>query len=175
MDCGGEYNGKCFCKYVEEQQCHSAGDSYTARGRTDQVKEYLASMGFTDLKNDPPGPCFESYARAAIKNGDKLVTLDEIANHSRNSDCYGYLEEETKQLDDRALAKAMLTQKERYYYSFCFSSLQQTDCTWHCKRCGDCVDWREWHCKGCDKCQYGVTIPCSKCTPEAYAARMDNC
>ena len=61
---------------------------------------------------------------------------------------------------------------EEWFYSFCRKNLEQVSCTWHCRKCGECVDWREWHCKGCDKCQYGVSFPCQKCEPRSYRKRM---
>ena len=48
-------------------------------------------------------------------------------------------------------------------------------CTWHCRKCKECTDWREWHCATCDKCQYGVSIPCEKCRPLDFAKRMEDC
>jgi len=50
-----------------------------------------------------------------------------------------------------------------YWYSFCWDEVVQDSCTWHCKICGTCRDWREWHCKECNKCTYGVTLPCEYC------------
>lgn len=56
------------------------------------------------------------------------------------------------------------------FYSFCRGDLEEEKCTWHCRVCKDCMDWRDWHCKGCKKCQYGASIPCEKCNPEEFAA-----
>lgn len=50
-----------------------------------------------------------------------------------------------------------------YWYSFCWGSVVEDSCTWHCKVCGQCRDWREWHCQRCNKCTYGVTLPCEHC------------
>lgn len=56
-----------------------------------------------------------------------------------------------------------------WYYSFCRWSggvqgrWVQDSCTWHCRSCGECNDWREWHCGKCKKCTYGVSIPCQGC------------
>lgn len=54
------------------------------------------------------------------------------------------------------------------YFSLCRSMDQATvpprgdweqeDCTWHCRGCGECADWREWHCSKCKKCHYGVSL-----------------
>ena len=50
-----------------------------------------------------------------------------------------------------------------WFYSFCRGQWEQANCTWHCRDCGECNDWREWHCGKCKKCTYGVTIPCEGC------------
>jgi len=52
---------------------------------------------------------------------------------------------------------------EDYWYSFCWRSVVQDSCTWHCEICNQCRDWREWHCENCDKCTYGITLPCEHC------------
>eukprot|EP01104_Vermistella_antarctica_P000055 TRINITY_DN10058_c0_g1_i1.p1 TRINITY_DN10058_c0_g1~~TRINITY_DN10058_c0_g1_i1.p1 ORF type:complete len:269 (+),score=30.70 TRINITY_DN10058_c0_g1_i1:63-869(+) len=57
-------------------------------------------------------------------------------------------------------------------FSFCRVAEVQTNCTCHCRKCGECSDWREWHCKTCNKCQYGVTFPCKTCKPNVYRARV---
>lgn len=50
------------------------------------------------------------------------------------------------------------------YFSFCCGDVWvQEDCTWHCRICGECNDWREWHCGKCNKCTYGVSLPCEGC------------
>lgn len=50
------------------------------------------------------------------------------------------------------------------YFSFCRGDVWvQEDCTWHCRICGECNDWREWHCGKCNKCTYGVSLPCEGC------------
>jgi hypothetical protein len=50
-----------------------------------------------------------------------------------------------------------------YWYSFCWDTAVQADCTWHCEVCGQCRDWREWHCENCNRCTYGVSLPCEHC------------
>jgi len=73
----------------------------------------------------------------------------------------------------RDLLKAYACQDckgEVYWYSFCWDSVVQDSCTWHCESCNQCRDWREWHCENCNKCTYGVTLPCEYCgTPGPYA------
>lgn len=52
------------------------------------------------------------------------------------------------------------------FYSFCRSDTDpwESDAhTWHCRTCGECMDWRGWHCGKCNKCSYGVSIPCQGC------------
>lgn len=53
---------------------------------------------------------------------------------------------------------------EKYFYSFCWHSAEQDSCTWHCKICGECRDWREWHCDQCNRCTYGISLPCENCS-----------
>ena len=50
-----------------------------------------------------------------------------------------------------------------FFYSFCRGGWEQDSCTWHCRTCGECKDWREWHCGRCNECAYGVSIPCDGC------------
>ena len=59
-----------------------------------------------------------------------------------------------------------------FFWSECRQSLEEDVCTWHCKSCKRCKDWREWHCSGCNRCQYGENIPCKKCKPEQYEEYM---
>ena len=54
-------------------------------------------------------------------------------------------------------------QDEAYFYSFCWGSVEQESCTWHCNVCRQCRDWREWHCDDCNRCTYGVSMPCENC------------
>lgn len=56
-----------------------------------------------------------------------------------------------------------------YFFSLCrgsyqgFGSWQEDMHTWHCRACGECMDWRGWHCGKCNKCAYGVSLPCDGC------------
>ena len=52
---------------------------------------------------------------------------------------------------------------EIYWYSFCWEDVVQDSCTWHCKECRTCRDWRMWHCENCNKCTYGISFPCEHC------------
>lgn len=50
------------------------------------------------------------------------------------------------------------------FYSFCRNDAwQHSDGTWHCRICGECMDWREWHCGKCNKCSDGVSLRCEGC------------
>ena len=55
---------------------------------------------------------------------------------------------------------------EDYWYSFCWNTVVQDNCSWHCAECRMCRDWREWHCEDCNRCTYGVTLPCENCARE---------
>jgi len=52
---------------------------------------------------------------------------------------------------------------EKYWYSFCWATVVQDSCSWHCKICGQCQDWRVWHCENCHRCTYGLSLPCEHC------------
>lgn len=121
-DCDGSYDGKCFCSYPRKQENRDACTAYSGRGRTDEVKACLASMGFDDLKNCTPDPCFERYARERIKKNQSLVTVAEIAKATREDDSFQYLDDDIKELDDKSLVKAMLSGGESFYYSLCLNS-----------------------------------------------------
>ncbi len=59
---------------------------------------------------------------------------------------------------------------DSYWYSFCWDTIVEDSCTWHCEICNECRDWREWHCERCNKCTYGVTLPCEHCGAEGPMA-----
>ncbi|KAK8247476.1 hypothetical protein HDK90DRAFT_43390 [Phyllosticta capitalensis] len=50
-----------------------------------------------------------------------------------------------------------------YYFSFCAGGLygdrlgtwRRDTKSWHCRGCGDCMDWDDWHCRNCNKCSCG--------------------
>ncbi|KAL7525259.1 hypothetical protein ACHAWF_001277, partial [Thalassiosira exigua] len=143
-----------------------------------------------------PTQCFEHFVRHSVKIPGNLSENDQIVGHEvpllagkiRRSHQIGYLEgqeqtaikkEDDKELVKRALSTDKLQKVDQsgnsvYYtnmfYSFCRGDLEEGHCTWHCRACRECKDWRAWHCKGCKKCQYGDSIPCDKCNPEEYAS-----
>ncbi|KAL1381993.1 hypothetical protein HDK64DRAFT_57011 [Phyllosticta capitalensis] len=58
-----------------------------------------------------------------------------------------------------------------WFFSFCrkawgdreIGTWQQGNCTWHCRGCGECGDWRDWHCRTCNNCSYGISLRCRGC------------
>lgn len=51
----------------------------------------------------------------------------------------------------------------RFFFSFCRDGWEQSNCTWHCRACGDCKDWREWRCSRCNECSDSLNNPCQEC------------
>ena len=178
-------------------------DPYSNRGRSEGVWKILTAYGFKrDLKGKRtfdgpvPHPCFELAARAHCgSHGQphpeevradgqfKNCTIATLAQKIRTSHLIEYLDDEYKkelqQMDDPTVVRDALSldgleSGEGYFFSFCREELEQSNCTWHCRKCQQCNDWREWHCKGCNKCQYGMSIPCETCSPKQYARRMEN-
>lgn len=179
-----------------------AANAYTSRGRNDAVWKILEAYGFrrsTDSKKTKeqfegptPAPCFELVARThcskgefisgnVLENGEMVdYRVAELANKIRSSHHIDYMDDDQKkkilQMDDATLVRDALSvgglDNGSHYFSFCRDDLEQSDCTWHCRICKGCMDWRDWHCKGCNTCKYGVSIPCDKCTPGKYQHRM---
>jgi hypothetical protein len=163
---------------------------YSNRGRTDLVLRALCK--YTDRQIGKgvdqwlPNPCFEMFVRGQIKEGQDpevfLQSAEDFASDIRNTELYGLLAEndpELVALDDRSLSAFCVGDEKSakgiyadLYWSWCRDDAAQGTCTWHCRKCGCCQDWREWHCKRCNKCVYGVSIPCESCRPLDYAKRM---
>ena len=179
MQCGGSYHGKCFCSLVREDKDTKAGSGYSNRGRSPELLQYFESFGFKDLIMDKPHPCFENYARKCIKKGQtNLYDFAKMTNLVKSSEAYKsqfFVNKNVYKYTDEELVKYVLSENSHdNFYSFCRGDVEQEMCTWHCRKCKHCNDWRKWHCKGCNRCQYGVTIPCSNCRPEAYQKRMQD-
>ncbi|EJK50099.1 hypothetical protein THAOC_30970 [Thalassiosira oceanica] len=188
---------------------HSAGGSYSNKGRTAAVWRTLEAYGFrrsADKKSFDglkPSGCFEYFVRKNVRREENLAEdgqivgyeTPELAEKIRSSHHIGYLEgperkaileEEDAELVTRALSTENImrpnpdategnwSSQHLYYtdlfYSFCRGGLEEEKCTWHCRICKTCQDWRDWHCKGCNKCQYGASIPCENCNPEEFAS-----
>mmetsp|Transcript_9860 Transcript_9860/g.12429 ORF Transcript_9860/g.12429 Transcript_9860/m.12429 type:complete len:224 (-) Transcript_9860:718-1389(-) len=150
-----------------------------------------------------PTACFEHFVRENVKKVGKILedgqiegnTVSELAKRIRSSHQIKYLEEPVqKAIDDEddmeLVTHALSTEDIRrdgsnddkesgYYtdlfYSFCREAVEQSTCTWHCRVCKGCKDWRDWHCKGCNTCKYGSSIPCDKCNAKEYASWRRNC
>lgn len=143
-------------------------------GRTPEVRAYLLQFGFT-FKPDAsmPHPCFEGLVRKRKGDVGKLPSPSALAATIRRSGRSDALE--LSKLNDMELFQEVLSLGNEHFWSFCRGCLEQSNCTWHCRKCKECMDWREWHCKKCNKCQYGVSFPCAKCQPGLYAMRMKSC
>lgn len=187
----------------EGREDDTAGDPFTKRGRNENVWRVLEFYGFNrqsvEDKNSTEDihPCFEAKVRKEVNKtkdktpSDLFGSIESFAKSIRKSHHYEYIGDEkelfddpkkgTQQERDAALVKSVISQGRESldygYWSFCAGwdggQLVQGSCTWHCRKCGECADWREWHCKTCNKCQYGVTIPCEKCQPERFRKRME--
>eukprot|EP00956_Cyclotella_meneghiniana_P034883 scaffold109059_cov23-Cyclotella_meneghiniana.AAC.1 len=169
--------------------------SYDNKGRTQAVWKTLHAYGFSrnsenKFDDAEPDTCFEFFVRQRVKKSHSVLASGEIvgfeinslADQIRTSHQIGYLDSETQTLirdmTDEVLVKEALSSGIKgtdLYYSFCREDLEQSMCTWHCKICKECKDWREWHCKGCNKCQYGASIPCSTCNPKEFASWETAC
>lgn len=144
-----------------------------------------------------PSACFELFVRESVKDADNILedgqiegdTVSELAKRIRNSHDISYLDEPVQEAikaeDDVELVMRALSGdiqrdgpnddgESLYYtglfYSFCREEVEQSNCTWHCRVCKECKDWRDWHCKGCKTCKYGASIPCDKCNSREYAS-----
>eukprot|EP00802_Teleaulax_amphioxeia_P017438 Tamp_17594.p1 GENE.Tamp_17594~~Tamp_17594.p1 ORF type:complete len:455 (+),score=86.08 Tamp_17594:39-1367(+) len=174
----------------ETMEDDRAREAYTSRGRTDRTKDVLRAYGFTEEDWDgkdretgsKPHPCFEMVARDAARrdtlNADNTLpgfSVAQLADRIRGSHLIEYtagFAEHLTALGDARVVKAALSfgelsatkdGGETYFYSFCRRGLEQGSCTWHCRVCRGCADWREWHCRGCKKCSYGISLPCGRC------------
>lgn len=145
----GEEHGKlraspCFAHYLIKN-----------KGRIDIEDLRCKLMGVRrgDLTSAPMDDAFdENFNYEPAKWKDRRI----------NSIAAG--DEAPKEPHIQALLRNGLADEEGMrYYSFCRGQWERGDCTWHCRDCGECNDWREWHCGKCKKCTYGVSIPCQGC------------
>eukprot|EP00040_Diaphanoeca_grandis_P012598 m.63823 g.63823 ORF g.63823 m.63823 type:complete len:205 (-) comp23344_c0_seq1:218-832(-) len=175
----------------------TASKPYTNRGRNEGVWRVLEYYGFvrenversrTNVSSDCIHPCFEMEVRWRVRSGDEdadmFGSVTAFAERIRESENYtpeGAFDNPdsgSQRQRDAALVKAALSfygsiGSDSDYWSFCRDQFEQGSCTWHCRKCEKCVDWREWHCKTCNKCQEGVSIPCEQCEPELYMKRLE--
>ncbi|CAF3717969.1 unnamed protein product [Rotaria sp. Silwood1] len=144
---------------------------------------------FGNEKKYSANPCFSSWLVENVKNADELKQIDrkQLQQHIMKAACYsdacefdddlGEWAKEWKQIsNDKKLNhmqkffRMLLSNvQSSYYYSFCREDFEQDNCTWHCVKCQECVDWREWH---CGECTYGLTIPCSGCGGRSEMSNM---
>ncbi|KAK4493581.1 hypothetical protein PRZ48_015248 [Zasmidium cellare] len=136
------------------------------------------------VEGKPVTACFATYASQADNSVD-LKQLAKKMDHGRATDAFGFddfLEEwkEKKKAVKEADMEEHYNKLLRYRlykdypgseagdgywtYSFCRDSWEEESCTWHCRVCKECNDWREWHCSTCNKCTYGVSLPCERCS-----------
>jgi hypothetical protein len=114
----------------------------------------------TDCQNPLHGMDVRSLSVCAIQNIEAYKALNVEALETAHELLCGHESVPLRELLGEYLCREC---GEAYWYSFCFDSVQQTSCTWHCEICRQCRDWREWHCENCNKCTYGVTMPCQHC------------
>ncbi|KAM0798499.1 hypothetical protein BDR22DRAFT_375825 [Usnea florida] len=138
---------------------------------------YLASKKGPDLKTID----IESLRRKMMglegRDGDERPTgevfHDEGFDHNllawKDGWVAGFENEVARNAHIRALFRYGLGTEDndgehrRFFYSFCRSNWEQSSCTWHCRACGECKDWRDWHCKRCNECSDGLNYPCQGC------------
>ena len=101
-----------------------------------------------------------AYSVCALQNIQAVKALDEFNLSRRHPLPCGHAK---VALRDLLLEYNCPQCSESYWYSFCWSTVVQDSCSWHCEVCGACRDWREWHCDTCGKCVYGTTLSCDSC------------
>ena len=167
--------------------------SYNNKRRSEAVWNTLNAYGFQRTSDNMfedeviPDACFEYFVRQQVKDSDNILDSGEIAgyeiadlanrirsSHQMDDNLDGPERTRIRSMNDTDLVKQALStggiDGHELYYSFCRKEVEQTMCTWHCRICKECKDWRDWHCKGCNKCQYGASIPCEKCSPREFAS-----
>ncbi|XP_071150871.1 uncharacterized protein [Mytilus edulis] len=111
-------------------------------------------------------PCLKDYVNFECEDVSKL---EKHLTNKLEAGEYGHEMEslmlkypERYNFDDITVAEYLNAEKKEksyrtLFYSFCRSAPEQCDCTWHCKVCKQCQDWRSWHCSNCNKCAYGIS------------------
>lgn len=119
-----------------------------------------AACGCTECHNPLNGVDVASLSECALGNIEayRALSTTELAAPYELPCGHG-----SAQLGQLLKSYACQTCNTAYWYSFCWEAVVQDDCTWHCRICGTCRDWREWHCPRCNRCTYGVTLPCEHC------------
>lgn len=99
-----------------------------------------------------PHPCFEAeirkeYAEGEAKKSGELAIREFLeqdleigmrAAEIRGSDNFQYIDEANRNKTDIEVVALSYSQCESFggmFYSFCRDSLEQMNCTWHCRAC----------------------------------------
>jgi hypothetical protein len=122
-----------------------------------------ASCGCSGCRNPLNGVDVDALSECALHNIEAYKALSEAELAMVHKLPCGHGSAPLRQLLRRYTCSKCAT---AYWYSFCWSTVVQDDCTWHCNICGTCRDWREWHCENCNRCTYGVSLPCEHCGAE---------
>ena len=117
-----------------------------------------------DCKNPLNGVDIDNLSICAVQNIEEYKELSKKELEKKYELPCGCEEVPLKKLLNKYDCREC---KETYWYSFCWNTVVQDICTWHCDVCRVCRDWREWHCEVCNKCTYGVTLPCEHCSDYA--------
>jgi hypothetical protein len=139
----GCINSRCSC-YKNQESCDD-------------------KCGCVECQNPMNGIDIDEYSTCALQNINIVKNLSEEELDEEYELPCGCEKVKLKYLLKEYECKGCGTQ---YWYSFCWNVVAQDDCSWHCKVCKECRDWREWHCKNCNKCTYGITLPCRHCSEE---------
>ena len=116
--------------------------------------------GCSDCQNPLNGVDTANLSACALQNIEEYKELSEAELEERYELPYGCEQVPLEKLVGDCSCSVC---GEVYWYSFCWEEVVQDGCTWHCKVCGTCRDWREWHCPNCNRCTYGVTFSCQHC------------
>ncbi|XP_063427082.1 uncharacterized protein LOC134710629 [Mytilus trossulus] len=111
-------------------------------------------------------PCLKDYVNFGCEDVSKLekhlTKKLEAGEYGHEMESLMLKYPERYNFDDITVAEFLNAEKKdksyrTLFYSFCRSEPEQCDCTWHCKVCKQCQDWRSWHCSNCNKCAYGIS------------------
>jgi hypothetical protein len=146
---------------IKEKQCNCKSGCWSNRCACLKNNEPCdENCGCTDCRNPLNGVDVENLSVCAIQNIETYLALSgEDLAVTYELPC------QHESVPLKKLLKGYYCQEcsEAYWYSFCWDTVVQDSCTWHCQVCRQCRDWREWHCEDCDRCTYGVTFPCQHC------------
>ncbi|KAK5688788.1 hypothetical protein LTS10_000766 [Elasticomyces elasticus] len=124
----------------------------------DQLRSLLMGTPVGDMVSDPQADAFQEdfsdeYLLEWAAAWKTMDTRDKPA-HVRKLVMFGLFE---------PCEGDGLPECRSWFFSGCRGFWEDESCTWHCKVCKECNDWKEWHCRNCKKCTFGVTIPCEGC------------